>query len=594
MDSFFSRYKNPLVLIAIVVAQVIALAMQVQRTPQGFGTDTPDSSESSMARRWVSAAITPIERILHGSSVSVRGVWSNYIDLRHTREQDTQLKTELARLREEEAAFSEDAQQGRRLQKLLDFKQQYVATTVAAQVIGTSGSDRARVIYLDKGYADGLRSEQAVITPDGIVGKLRDVFPHTAQVLLISDPSSGAGVILASTRIRGILRGTATGGIEIDNLTADSRIKPGEQVITSGGDLVFPRGIPVGTIESIAPDPQHQPYTAISIKPAADLTELEEVLVVTGTQPTLSPSAQQDAAAAQQRAEEQKRAADLVAEKLPSLHPDTSATPDGQPAPPDANGNIGGLPGVPNSGLPRPRTALHSDQYSPGSAPPAEDLTPRRSHLACSGGSPAPRLGSTQACSRQTRHRKLRPPNTEPDAQALTWPKSVTHPGARSTSTASIRRLRCWPRLSASSCSRFCPRAFPGWRSSTSRSSPPSSSPSRAASQVAGALTGTVIGLFQDGLTSHPFGVFGISKSIVGYLAASVGFAVDMENSVNRAAITFAFSLLDSLLVFLIARFLLNDPTVHLRFLHELLRAIANTAVGVPIYFLLDRFKTRD
>jgi rod shape-determining protein MreC len=316
----------------------------------------------------------------------VRNIWSNYIDLRHTRQQDAQLRLDLARMREEEAAFSEDAAQGRRLQKLLDFKQQYVTATVAAQVIGTSGSDRSHVIYLDKGAADGIRSEQAVITPDGIVGKIREVTPHSAQVLLISDSTSGAGVILVSTRIRGILRGSINGVVQINNLTADSRIKPGEQVITSGGDLVFPRGIPVGTIQKIEPDPQHQPYTAITIKPAADLTELEEVLVITGTQSTLPISAQQDAAAAQQLADEQKRAADLVAEKLPSLHDDAAKSSDkagdksgdksGPDQPSGTSEIIGGLPGIPNSGLPRPRSPLHPDRYSPGDTPPADSLTP--------------------------------------------------------------------------------------------------------------------------------------------------------------------------------------------------------------------------
>jgi len=113
-------------------------------------------------------------------------------------------------------------------------------------------------------------------------------------------------------------------------------------------------------------------------------------------------------------------------------------------------------------------------------------------------------------------------------------------------------------------------------------------------SQVSGTVTGTVIGLFQDGLTNHPFGVNGIAKGIIGYIAASVGFAVDMENPINRAMITFGFSLLQSLLLFLITRFLLNDSIVRLMPLHELLRAVANTLVGVPVYYLLDRFKTHD
>ena len=376
MDSFFNRFKNPLVLIAIVLTQVISLAIQVQGPAQSFtGTGHADSATVTLLRRWTLAVFSPVEELLHGSGTHVRGFWTNYIDLRHARERDQELQQEIARLRLEQAAFVEDAAQGRRLQQLLAFKEQYIASTVAAQVIGTSGSERSRVIYIDKGSADGLKPEQAVITPDGVVGKLRDVNPHTAQVLLISDPSSGAGVILESTRIRGIIRGTDTGEVQINNLTADSRIHPGETVVTSGGDMVYPRGIPVGVIESIAPDPLHQPYTAITIKPAASLSRLEEVLVITGTADTLPGSAQQDMSVAQATAEDQKRAADLVAEKLPSLHdPNAPAAPDAKPgAPADATA----APATdPNAALDRPKPVLHPDHYSPGAVPPADQLTP--------------------------------------------------------------------------------------------------------------------------------------------------------------------------------------------------------------------------
>jgi rod shape-determining protein MreD len=113
-------------------------------------------------------------------------------------------------------------------------------------------------------------------------------------------------------------------------------------------------------------------------------------------------------------------------------------------------------------------------------------------------------------------------------------------------------------------------------------------------SQIKGTATGTVIGLFQDGLTNHPFGVNGIAKAIIGYLAASVGYAVDVENVVNRGVICFAFSLLQSLILYLIQRWVLGDLGVNLMFGHELLRAAANTAVAIPVFYLLDRFKTRD
>jgi rod shape-determining protein MreC len=397
MDSFFTRFRNPLVLIAIVLMQVIALAVQVQRpstdlsgvlTARELDTSggAPDGRRVTLLRRWTIIAITPFERVAHGSSLKVRGVWDDYIDLRHTRQLNERLKQDVVRLREEQAAFAEDAAQGRRLQALLAFKQQYVTSTVAAQVIGTSGSERSRVLYLDKGSLDGLKPEQAVITPDGVVGKIRDVFPHTAQLLLIDDATSGAGVILASTRIRGILRGTATGQVQINNLTADSRIKPGEKVVTSGGDMVFPRGLPVGVVESIVPDPLHQPYTAITIKPWANLARLEEVLVITGTSSTLPSTAVQDAATAESTAEANQRAADLIAEKLPSLHSDTDDAKTGsdgkaadgtdKPASDDPESQVGVVSGIPNSGLPKPKPALHPDRFSPGATPAAEDLKP--------------------------------------------------------------------------------------------------------------------------------------------------------------------------------------------------------------------------
>jgi rod shape-determining protein MreC len=172
-------------------------------------------------------------------------------------------------------------------------------------------------------------------------------------------------VVLASTRIRAILRGTLTGRVQIGNLTADSRIKPGEPVLTSGGDQVYPRGLPVGVVESIAPDPEHQPYTAIRVKPAVDLDRVEEVLVITGTQAELTPAAQQDLADAAAQ-----HAADLSAERLPGIHDDET--------PGAANGTAAATPPAANAPavIPHPLPTLHPDRFTSGSTPPASAMTP--------------------------------------------------------------------------------------------------------------------------------------------------------------------------------------------------------------------------
>ena len=113
-------------------------------------------------------------------------------------------------------------------------------------------------------------------------------------------------------------------------------------------------------------------------------------------------------------------------------------------------------------------------------------------------------------------------------------------------------------------------------------------------SPIAGTVTGTLVGLFQDGLTDLPFGVLGIAKGVIGYMAASIGFVVDMDNLLNRLLLNFGFSLLQSAMLYAIERGLLGNGGYALRPPHELIRAAANAAVAIPVFYVLDRFKRQE
>jgi rod shape-determining protein MreC len=403
MDSFLTRYKNILFLISVLLIQIVGLAAQIRR-PNVNGAD---GSTVRLIRYWAVDLIAPPEKALHAMGHGIRGLWSGYLDLRGVRRQNQDLHDQVGRLQLEQAALLEDARQGQRLQRLLSFQEHYVSATVAAQVIGTAGTDQSRVLLIDKGARDGLKPDMAVITPDGIVGKLKDVFPHTSQVLEISDQSSGAGVLLESTRLRGVLRGNDLGQPQVINLLPDERIKPGDRVITSGGDQIFPRGLPVGVVDRTVADTQNPPYIDILVRPAANLGRLEEVLIITKTSDQMPARQRLDlvqSSAAAATASTQ-RAADILAQRLPGL--DTVALGGGEKKTDPTNADI-------PAPLVRPPAPLHTDRFTPESTPPASSLTPGQA-FAVSPSTPIPKNDGPAAHSAP---KKPVAPATEPVAPA--------------------------------------------------------------------------------------------------------------------------------------------------------------------------------
>ena len=302
MESVLGRYRNLTILVGILFLQVLGLAVQVKRSSE--------NESSRLIRVWAVNAVTPFEKgivwVQHGSS----NLWHNYFYLRGVRQENRDLKQKIEQMEIEQVRLSEDANQARRLQALLGFKEQFIAKTVAAQVIGSSGSEQSRSVYIDKGANAGLKPDMAVITGDGVVGKTLRVFQSTSQVLLVNDQTSGVGAILEKSRLQGVLRGTPAGEIVLEKVMSDEPVQPGDKVLTSGGDQIFPKGLPVGTVTRITKSsPGSELFLNIRVKPTADLSRLEEVLVIT-QQEEREPVASDIAPV---------RAADILAERLPTV-----------------------------------------------------------------------------------------------------------------------------------------------------------------------------------------------------------------------------------------------------------------------------------
>ncbi len=266
MQAFFSRHRASLVLASVLVGQLLLLSFQITR-----------NHDVRLIRVWAVALVDPFQRSLHGITDVSEGSWRTYRSLLHAQQENQQLRAQLASAESQLQQLSEQSAESSRLRALLDFKNQLPFQTVAAEVIASSPGENSNAIYIGKGVDEGLTTDLAVIMPEGVVGKIIAVFPHSSQVLLLTDPSSGVGVLLEKTRVQGVLKGDSQNLCLVRYIMNDEPVSSGEGVLTSGLDQIFPKGLRVGTVVGASAG---NIYKSVEVKPAADLSRLETVLVV--------------------------------------------------------------------------------------------------------------------------------------------------------------------------------------------------------------------------------------------------------------------------------------------------------------------------
>lgn len=266
MPAFISRHRAFFVLVGVVAAQFLLLSLQITR-----------NNHVRLIRYWTVESFDPLERSL-GRVVDVSSnTYRTYGHLWRAEQENRDLRSQLVASQMQVRQLSEQAGESQRLRNLLNFRNQLEFQTVAAEVIASSPGENSNAIFIDKGSDSGLTTDLAVITPEGIVGKIVAIFPHSAQVLLITDPSSGAGVTLSQSRVQGILKGGKDSLCDLHYVMNEETVARGEAVISSGLDQVYPKGLPVGTVVSVG---DGNIYKNISVKPSVDLNRLEMVLVV--------------------------------------------------------------------------------------------------------------------------------------------------------------------------------------------------------------------------------------------------------------------------------------------------------------------------
>jgi rod shape-determining protein MreC len=273
-----ARPRIGLLFLAVVVGHVILISAQVQ-------------SRSGVP---VLEAMTfgTFARVQQGTAGVVRGVrsgWGSYVDLRGVRAENEALRTRLAglevRLQEQRTL----AERSARLQSLLDLKPSFTAPTLAAEVIAGSANPGMLTVTIDRGSGDGVQENMAVIAPSGVVGRvIGPVAAHAARVQLIIDHNAAAAAVTERTRSGGMVVGQdGDPPLRMELVSNLADVKPGDLVVTSGADGIYPKGFNIGRVESS--ERGKELYRSITVRPLADFRSIEEVFVVLREARSASP-----------------------------------------------------------------------------------------------------------------------------------------------------------------------------------------------------------------------------------------------------------------------------------------------------------------
>jgi rod shape-determining protein MreC len=268
MDAIFNRYRSYrslVVLVVVVMAQVLYLAYQVRT-----------NRDERLIRVWAVSAVTPMAGMVEATRHNTIGFLKDYFLLLDVRDQNRKLKHDNDQLRMENVFYRNQLATAEHARALTLFQAKTPSRTVAARVIGDSTVSTAKAVFIDRGSTSNIEKGMAVVTPDGIVGKVAAVYPLVSQVLLVTDSTFKVGVESQKGHVHGTLN-CGIGHCVVEQIQNEEDVATGEWFFTSGEDRIFPKGFPVGTVLSVAPgNGMKDVRLALSGAPGG----VEEVLVV--------------------------------------------------------------------------------------------------------------------------------------------------------------------------------------------------------------------------------------------------------------------------------------------------------------------------
>lgn len=229
-------------------------------------------------RAWLLDTLVPGEKLVDRAFRGVTGLWDGYIALIGVEAENQKLKAENEQLQMQLQRQDEAIREAARMREFLNVSDSGAGKMVAARVIGRDPKISFQTVTIDKGQSAGVKVNDSVITPEGVVGRIISAGRASAVVQLITDTQSEISAMFRESRVQTLFKGTGGRDLELDYIENDEGIMVGDELVTSGLDQIHPKGLPLATVTSVGP--KGELFKAIFAKPLADLSRLEEVLVV--------------------------------------------------------------------------------------------------------------------------------------------------------------------------------------------------------------------------------------------------------------------------------------------------------------------------
>jgi len=268
MLQFFARKKRLLFLLFLLALTLTLLAR-----------DTKRSRLPSFVDRFLLALFTPPLRITSKAFGTASLLWHRYLALVNTQRDNELLRSQRDTLLMENRLLQEQARENERLRDLLGFKQRHTFHMIPAEVIGQDPTSWFKSLIIDKGSDDHVVEGAAVITPEGVVGRILKVASSSAHVLLLIDVNSNIDAVVERTRARGIVVGTGSSRCRFSYALKTDDVVPGDRIVTSGLGGLFPSGMLLGTVVFVSNDKSGF-FQHIELQPAVDFSKVKEVFIV--------------------------------------------------------------------------------------------------------------------------------------------------------------------------------------------------------------------------------------------------------------------------------------------------------------------------